>query len=271
MRDLSVPAASLGSIISSTLFYVWSCSHFVCSSRLKDALVMEEAIVTAISVQFTLGSTYSAIQIVRGFEAFVGSHSSINDAIQYWSNPAKPVDMTVFLFASGVFSYVTDGLSARIFIFKGSPVFPLIAWILSLCTQLFSSAFIAWKIYSVQLDSVSIITESATRLDSILYIVIESGAVYTIMLILILVIEGLNLQTSGVIMAATVHLCGIIPCITVARVGMTRWMADYKSIKRGSEHVSAMVFTKSEKTQGRRSNHSSSMDVNEDREVENLA
>ncbi|TFK31358.1 hypothetical protein BDQ12DRAFT_153473 [Crucibulum laeve] len=240
-------------------------------------------IISAMTLQFILSTIFAVIQIIRGFQTFVDSSGLQLASLLYWSHAAQPLEAiediscftsvligdaiilwrlhvvweqnlfvcilpSVCLFASGVCGYVVNGLFSGSFIYKGSAVFPAILWGVSLAIQLFSSVLISWRIYSIGISPQTkkgLMSEGCAHLQAIVWIIVESGTIYTCTLIAVIILYGLNMQSAALIMGGAVHLCGMLPALTVARVGFRRWKESDQWVKRPMT-LSALVFASAE-------------------------
>ncbi|TFK33630.1 hypothetical protein BDQ12DRAFT_727572 [Crucibulum laeve] len=214
-------------------------------------------------IQFVLSTIYTAAQLRMMFESFVWLPSSSQanmisgsqslTTAQYWLNTGQPIQVfsstvcfantvvgdailvwrlyvvwnnnilvsippTITLLASTISASVMTGLQAQDIYGAITPL-GLTTWSLSIGTQVFATGFICWKIWNINASSAF----PSKHYTALIWVIVESGAIYSGLAAALLVMYGLREQYSVVLMGCMGQLSAIIPALIIIRV---LWNSD---------------------------------------------
>ncbi|TFK33629.1 hypothetical protein BDQ12DRAFT_727571 [Crucibulum laeve] len=113
----------------------------------------------------------------------------------------------------------------------------LTTWSLSIGTQVFTTGFICWKIWNVGALSAS----PPKQYAALIRVIIESGAIYSGLAVVLLIMYGLGEHYSIVLMGCMGPLSAIIPALIIIRVHWNRDDAIHCSESADVRNATSMI------------------------------
>ncbi|KAF8891393.1 hypothetical protein BD779DRAFT_1784783 [Infundibulicybe gibba] len=209
------------------------------------------------TLQFILSTVYVAVALRMAIESFIWLTAAPGAAAAYWADPSKPilavskgvyitntligdtilvwrlyvvwggkyyihVFPAVMLVGTAVSGYISVAHLAHLTsvdaLFLVAKTL-LVTWSLTIATQVSASALIAGRIWWISRQPASA-THLAHRSRPIIWMIIESGAIYTISTIILLILFDLKTQAGSIIADITLQIGAIIPTAIIVRVGL---------------------------------------------------
>ncbi|KAF8953245.1 hypothetical protein BDZ97DRAFT_625499 [Flammula alnicola] len=207
--------------------------------------------------QFLLSTAYTAMGLRMLIDSFISLGDSPEAILAYWLSPSnrlqvasKAIYLTNSLIGDAILvwrlyvvwgnnwyicvvpvimviattgtSYATvadlANLSSLQTLFRAGNTI-LAAWALSIATQFSVSCAIAGRIMWISRGVPSL---ASHRYFSVIWIIVESGAIYCITTVLLLTFFDLKTQAGGIIGGVLAQICAIVPTLIIVRVGLRR-------------------------------------------------
>jgi len=241
------------------LVVYFSCITILLKRKSAKASVTAVLLGTA-TVQFMLSTTYLAIGLRMLIEGFIWAASTLGASNAYWNDVSSPLQVAskgtyitnsligdsilvwrlyvvwgnnviicilpiLIVIGTAVCGYAAVADLARLDPTAGpNALFAIANWILgawslSIATQILVTLAIAGRIYWMSRGT-SLARGASKRYMSVIWIIVESGAIYSITTIFLLAFFDLQTQAGGVIGACLAQICAIVPTLIIVRVGM---------------------------------------------------
>jgi hypothetical protein len=260
-HDVSPQLAGLVDFWCTTLLYgvnvviFFICISIMAEQRMKGGTMPIILFFSTIS-QFLLSTAYAAMGLRMLLDSFISLLESPEAVLAYWANPTIPLQVA----SKGV--YITNVLIGdailvwRLYVVWGKnwyicvapaimviatagtgyaavadlanlsslqPIFRigntiLATWALSIATQFSVSSAIAGRIVWISRDS----SLASNRYLSVLWIIVESGAIYCITTVLLLTFFDLKTQAGAIVAGVVAQISAIVPTLIIVRVGLRR-------------------------------------------------
>ncbi|KAF5324363.1 hypothetical protein D9619_011107 [Psilocybe cf. subviscida] len=263
----------------------FTCTYVLIKHRGDRNQMATWILIVTSTVQFILSTIYVAVALSNLIEGFVRTENVPNGAFIYWINPAtksqviaKAVYITnsvvgdfiliwrlymvwgknlyvcllpiIITCCAAVTGYVSDSKLAAISgNVKPTSVFEVLNWILStwclsIATQVISTSLIAGRIWWHARHN----PVARSRYMSLIAIIVESGAIYTLSTAFLLAFADLKTQAGALIAHMTTQLATIVPTLIIIRVELDRnkamrtWGGSDLTKKNQSFALRPMVF-----------------------------
>ncbi|KAF8163986.1 hypothetical protein BJ912DRAFT_1097021 [Pholiota molesta] len=207
-----------------------------------------------------------------GMKVLYFANSAIGDAVLVWRMYVvwgRNIHIAMFPLLMVIASAVSGFIATSIIAHGGDASWPLIlkyllaSWSLSIIIQVSATCLIAYRIWSLSAGISSHVVaadeKDRTNYTSIIWIIVESGVLYTVSTIILLAFFEANSQASNIIGKALGQISSIVPTLIIVRVNLTR--QTYKrgpevlSIKFLSSLVPSFSLTHSERDESTCENH----------------
>ncbi|KAF9481324.1 hypothetical protein BDN70DRAFT_876476 [Pholiota conissans] len=168
-----------------------------------------------------------------GMKVLYFLNSAIGDAVLVWRMYVvwgRNVHIAVLPSVMVIASVVTGFIATSIIAHGGDASWPLIlkyllaSWSLSIIIQVSATCLIAYRIWFLAADIPAHVgpaeEKERTNYTSIIWVIVESGVIYTVSTIILLAFFELNSQASNIIGKALGQISAIVPTLILVRVNL---------------------------------------------------